>query len=222
MLDNGYVYLSATRLSLYRSEKDWALVIEVFGFSPRHGQPDTHIHTFASRLHNRDKPEDYVNRKSYNNYLANNPNNESRFIFPVAGDNWINKENPEVVLDGAKYVLRGKEFRLPSIKDYPQHRITPKGSNVRVFEFCRFLASTARNDVLANETERRISVLPEMKQILQLEEWNHPDVVTGELPKNTETFQQLAKVLTTGELQHYKPSLPANTDWVNWPEGGLL
>jgi hypothetical protein len=33
MLDNGYVYLAATRLSLFRSPRDWAMVIEVFGFS---------------------------------------------------------------------------------------------------------------------------------------------------------------------------------------------
>lgn len=50
MLDNGYVYLAATRLSLHRSDEDWAMVIEVFGFSPRAGLPDTFIHTFASRL----------------------------------------------------------------------------------------------------------------------------------------------------------------------------
>ena len=37
MLDNGYVYLAATQLSLYRSTMDWAVVIEVFGFSPRAG-----------------------------------------------------------------------------------------------------------------------------------------------------------------------------------------
>ena len=58
MLDNGYVYLAATRLSLYRSTTDWAMVIEVFGFSPRAGLPDTSIQTFASRLHDRDRPEE--------------------------------------------------------------------------------------------------------------------------------------------------------------------
>jgi hypothetical protein len=57
MLHNGYVYLAGTRLSLYRSATDWAMVIEVFGFSPRSEVPDTHIHTFASRLHGRDAPE---------------------------------------------------------------------------------------------------------------------------------------------------------------------
>lgn len=54
MLDNGYVYLAATRLSLFRTASEWAMVIEIFGFSPRSGLPDTHIHTFASTLYNRD------------------------------------------------------------------------------------------------------------------------------------------------------------------------
>lgn len=42
MLDNGYVYLAATRLSLFRSSTDWAVAVEVFGYSPRAGvlQPD--------------------------------------------------------------------------------------------------------------------------------------------------------------------------------------
>src|SRR3954453_1432038 len=79
MLDNGYVYLAATRLSLYRSATDWAMVIEVFGFSPRSGIPDNHIHTFTSRLHDRDSPEQYLNRPAYEDYLANNPHNDSRF-----------------------------------------------------------------------------------------------------------------------------------------------
>jgi hypothetical protein len=45
------------------------------------------------------------------------------------------------------------------------------------FELCRFLADIAREQVLATPEERRISVLPEMEQILQLEEWHHPNVV---------------------------------------------
>ncbi len=32
MLDNGYVYLAATQLALYRSVTNWAMVVEVFGF----------------------------------------------------------------------------------------------------------------------------------------------------------------------------------------------
>ena len=65
MMYNGYVYLAAVRLSLFRSHEDWAMVIEVFGFSPRAGLPDTHIHTFSSRFYNRDTPDQYVSREAH-------------------------------------------------------------------------------------------------------------------------------------------------------------
>ena len=69
MLDNGYVYLAVTRMTLFRSEDDWALTIEVFGFSPRSGLPDTHGHTFASRPANRSTAADYVSLEAFEDYL---------------------------------------------------------------------------------------------------------------------------------------------------------
>src|SRR5438874_2741995 len=92
MLDNGYVYLAATRLTLFRSSDDWAMTIEVFGFSPRSGIPDTHIYTFGGNLCSRKKSEDYVSREAYENYLANNLHNESRFIWPIDNEDWMDGE----------------------------------------------------------------------------------------------------------------------------------
>ncbi len=37
MLDNGYVYPVDSRLSAYRDEARWVLIIEVFGFNFRGG-----------------------------------------------------------------------------------------------------------------------------------------------------------------------------------------
>jgi hypothetical protein len=96
MLDNGYVYLAATRLSLHRSDSDWAIVIEVFGFSPRSGLPDTQIYTFASKLHNRDTPEHFFTRDAYERHLANNPFNDTRFVSPVSEGPWLDAEEAEV------------------------------------------------------------------------------------------------------------------------------
>ena len=60
-------------------------------------------------------------------------------------------------------------------------------------------------------------------KLLQLEEWHHPDVVDDEeRPSGSETFAQLAAVLSSGELAHYRPTRPPNTHWVNWPDGGTL
>jgi len=117
MLDNGYVYPAASRLTLFRSDLDWAIVIELFGFSPRSGLPDINVSTFASRLRNRDSREKYVNEIAYNAYLKNNPNNESRFYYPIEEGPWQDEENGEFVAVGAQGVLlRGKAIAIPAMR----------------------------------------------------------------------------------------------------------
>src|SRR6266508_855309 len=122
MLDNGYVYLAASRLSLHRSDIDWALVIEVFGFSPRAGSPDLHIYTFASRLYARDTPAQYISQDAYQRYLANNPHNQSRFFSPIDDDAWQDPENSELVAaDTTRVPIRGHSILLPSLDAYDHY-----------------------------------------------------------------------------------------------------
>jgi len=225
MLDNGYVYLAATRLSLFRSDVDWALVIEVFGFSPRAGMPDTNICTFGSRIHDRHTRDRYVTREAYDNYLKNNPNNESRCIFPIDEGAWRNPEDSESLAGNATEIsLRGQSVPLPARDEYFKCEIVLDDSDaVLVFEACRFLAAEHRDAILATEVERRVNVPPELNLILVLDEWAHPDIAVDSIrPSSSETFQQLASVLANGEVSLYKPTSPANTHWSNWPDGGTL
>lgn len=224
MLDNGYFYPAATRLSLFRSPQDWAMVIEVFGFSPRAVLPDINIHTFASRLGQRDTPDRYVTREAYERYLENNPNNQMRFAFPIAEGPWQDEQCSEFLPENASSVIvRGEPIEIPAQDAYSRKGIPlqhlPK---VHVSELCRYLAEIAREKVLATAEERRGSVLPGMEQILRLEEWHHPNLVIGERPSQIETFRQLASVLATGKTELYRPSEAPNTHWSNWPEAGTL
>jgi hypothetical protein len=121
-------------------------------------------------------------------------------------------------------VVRNNAMALPSVSDYERYGIElEQAPRVQVFELCRFLGAVAREQVLATPRERRVSVLPKMEQILQLEEWHHPNIVDDqEPPSRSETFQQLAQVLSSGNARLYQPSQPPNTHWQNWPEGGRL
>ncbi len=224
MLDNGYVYLGATRLSLHRSESDWAVVIEVFGFSPRTGLPDVGVSTFASRIHGRKTASDFVNERAFQNYLKQHAHDEATFFFPVDEGDWQRLDDVEAVDTAAtNVVVRGTAMRLPDRNEFALHGIEltdPPG--VQVFELCRYLAAVARDEVLATASERRANVLPEMTEILVLDEWNHPDLVNEERPSGSETFRQLATVLATGDVSAYRPTLAPNTHWVNWPDGGTL
>jgi hypothetical protein len=224
MLDNGYHYLAASRLSLFRSVLDWAIVMETFTFSPRAGFPSLQVETFASTLYARDLPERYVSRLAYEQYIGSNPHNEARFFYPIEPGAWQDVEDLErVALDGATLTIRGIEVSIPSKNRYAELGIPwedPAGP--RVYELCRWLAADHREKVLATRPERRVSLAPEVEQILQLEEWYHPDLAAGEHPSSIETFQQLAKVLETGNTDFYRPTCLPNTHWINWPEAGLL
>jgi hypothetical protein len=224
MLDNGYVYLAASRLTAFKSDLDWAIVIEVFGFSPRVGIPSINVSTFASRLRNRDSRDSYVNEIAYNAYLKNNPNNESRFYYPMEEGPWQDEETDELVELGAQEVLlRGKAIAIPGHDAFGKSKIVLDANHqIKVFELCRALAAVHRELVLATADERRTNVLSELPQILVLDDWNHPDLASGVVASRSETFQQIAKVLATGDCTQYRPSLSGNTHWQNWPGGGQL
>lgn len=121
MLDNGYVYCAATRLALYFSPSDWALVIEVFGFNPRGGSPDVNVCTFASRLHARNSRDQYVTDEAHDRYIENNPHNESRFFFPL-DDQWQDDVDTELVSENAtKVLVRNHPVPLPAVNEYATH-----------------------------------------------------------------------------------------------------
>ena len=184
MLDNGYVYLAASRLSLFRSPEEWALTIEIFSYSPRSGIPDIHVYTIGSRLRRTRTHSDFVSSAAYEAYLANNPNNESNFIFPIEEGDWQNPSNDELLAPGRHYAsVRGKSVGTPPLSEYARYQIALVSTqDVRVFEFCRYLAAFMRDSVLATPREQRICVPSDLVQLLQLEEWRHPDLVEGERP----------------------------------------
>jgi len=222
ILDNGYVYLAASKLTAYHADEDWALVIEIFGFSPRAGDPDLAIHTFGSKLRNRKTKDDYFSEQAYENYLKNNQFNAYKSFFPFDGGSWVNPEDNETAIPKGSVNLRGKTYELPNTANYEQQGITLENENPWVHELCRYISSVNRDAVLATNVERRYNVPIHLEEVLSLDDWFHPDLVDGQKPSEVESFQQISKVLETGDASQYKPTLKGNTYWKNWPDGGTL
>jgi hypothetical protein len=225
MLDNGYVYLAATRLSAYRSAADWAIAIEVFGFSPRSELPDIHVYTFGSRLLREKGPGDFVSREAFDNYLAANPHNESRFFYPISEGSWQDPETDELVAEDASIVeLRDRPADIPRTSEFAKYGIElAEAPRIHTFELCRYLAGAHRDAVLATPAERRASVPSDLLEFLVLDDWHHPNVVEDtQRPSGSQTFQQLAQALVAGDASGYQPTLAPNTHWSHWPDGGTL
>lgn len=222
MLDNGYVYLAASRLTIFRAQKDWAFVFETFGYSPRAGNPDLTIQTIATSLVNRKTQSDYINREAYDRYLWSNKHSEYKTFFPIENIEWMNDDDSETLSPNGKVVLRGKAYSLPKLSEYAQYRIKLLEDEPMTFEACRFFAAKYRDKILATQQERRFNIPHHFEEFLSLDDWIHPNLADGQMPSETQSFRQLAKILVTGDTSQYTLEKQGNTHWKNWPEAGLL
>jgi hypothetical protein len=222
MLDNGYVYLAAARLSLFRSDTDWAVVFEVFGFSPRAGMPDTSVTTIASEITNRKTPEDYATPKAFQAYLDRNPFWDQYSVSPIENDDWLDPDTAELARPGATLILRGQPILVPDVAAFKAAGITPSEVQPTTFETCRYLAHHHREQVLCSQDEIRHHIPVDMTLLAQFDDWHHPDLAGQEPPSRSVSVQRIAIMLTENRITKICPAGAANTHWRNWPDGGTL
>ena len=194
MLDHGYYFPVDARLHAFRDENRWAIVIETVGYNPR-----------GSNL--------YDVLHFYGNCISGDPGfTNSDFLGRV--DNWDDIEDAEfseVWREGAASIV---------VRD----QVLPVDGTAgqRLEGVFRTLVPEHRDILLATEEEVRARIPTDLPRVLQLEEWTHPDIAASEKPSDSETFRQLAEVLVTGDVGRFAPTVPPNTHWSNWPEGGSL
>jgi hypothetical protein len=225
MLDNGYVYPAAARLAVFRSDADWAVTFETFGFSPRAGMPDLAVTTIGSSIANLKSRDSWVSEEAYRDYLARSANSHVEFFYPIEDGAWLDPEYSECIMaDATHLVLRGERIELPGPSAYAEAGILlSEPPSIMTFELARALAHLRRSDVLASAAEREVNLPANMQQLLMLDDWLHPDVVDPDcLPSRSPAFQQLAAVIESGEIGRYTLGSSGNTHWSNWPDGGTL
>jgi hypothetical protein len=212
MLDNGYVYLAAVRLTAYRDNARWALVIEDLGASPRasgHDSISNCLYCFGNCLK---RPPGTANE----DFLVLTEDGEDG---PTFDDEygWYVNENVHTIR------IRGNlvPIQLDS-EGLTEKGIVLEEPQVNGAELLRALVSEYREQLLASETELRQRVPIDLPMLLRLEEWHHPDLAGDELPSGSSTFQSIANVLVSGDPSRYQPTQPPNTHWSNWPDGGTL
>ena len=201
MLDNGYVYLAAARLSLYRSADDWAMAFEIFGYAPRAAGPDVSVWTFGSRLARGRTRAEYATQAAYDAYLEVHPHDDSVFFSPIGGD-WQKAEWGELVSPAATSVtVRGRPIEIPDRATFARHGIElAEPDHVRTYELCRYLADVAREGVLATADERRTACRPSSTNSWSSTTGTIRTRSTGERASDTVAFRSLATALASGDV----------------------
>ncbi|HET9225488.1 MAG TPA: hypothetical protein VFR31_02390 [Thermoanaerobaculia bacterium] len=212
ILDNAYVYPADTRMTLFRDETRWAMLIEVLGFNSHMGGTggiDNALYCFGNCLRRPPgiSPEDTLRPVSDG---GSGPLFEADGILlrRRATDLLIRSCQVPVPRDPEHYRKRKIDLEIPP--------------DIQAFELLRGLLPEHRGLLLATEEEIRARIPEDLPQILQLDEWYHPDISDGDSPSSSSTFQALAKVLVTGDTTVYRPRRKPNTHWSKWPEGGVL
>jgi hypothetical protein len=197
VLDNAYVYPADARMTLYRDEERWALVIEVLGFNSHMGGVegmDNALYCFGNCLRRPPgiSPEDLL-----------------RLVSDGRSGPLFEEPHGTAIRKGAT------DLRI-------RDRLVPAPPSAQAFELLRALVPEHREQLLATDEELQARLPADLPRLLRLDEWNHPDIAEGDLPSESPTFKLLAQVLETGDPGLYRPRRKPNTHWSNWPEGGIL
>lgn len=184
-LEDPSVDVATARLHAYRDGDRWALVIEMLCSSTGFGPSSIHTALY-----------------SYGNCLKQGLS----YVFSADIGPALDNLTGEIRPDG--YVLvRGKRTPVDlSFATLERKKIQVRYDRPQDFELLLTLLPEERDRLLAAKEE-----LPDLPQLLQLEEWNHPREF--EKPSESETFRLLAQVLATGNAEHWRPVTTPNTEW---------
>jgi hypothetical protein len=211
MLDNGYYYHGDQKLTIFRDTKRWAMLLEVLAYN------------------NHDFGVDGITTVTYiiGNCLIGFDNNFHFFANDNGAETFIfEDDDPCPYLNSKAKSIKVRDIEIPIIDEREHY----KSKNIELelddkitpWEFMRGLIPEYSNLFWLTKEEISTKIPSDLPVLMTLANWHHPDLVSDEKPSETETFQQLADVILTGDKSLYNTSETNNTHWSNWLEGGKL
>ncbi|MEZ8218774.1 hypothetical protein B0813_002311 [Candidatus Fervidibacteria bacterium JGI MDM2 SSWTFF-3-K9] len=211
--------LADTRMTVFRSNKNWVIFFELVG---------TIKEIFEG-----------VEIYAYGNCIGQQGFIETRSLFSVPEDAplfdeegiWIgDRSHFSVIIKGKRYDFKPtKEDYLAAGITFPDDRTGP--NSLRPIDLIRFLCHHLNHPFFVSEDYLRYlldklaveaikkrdwcSLGQEMSLFFQTREWQHPDLALEEKPSQMEYFQVLARAIERGDPSELKKLDPStfNTDW---------
>ncbi len=224
-LKHGYFYTAGSKLSLYRdSSSNWAIVVEVSGYNNKDLSYEIHLNTISNVT---------SNFSSYNNYLVNS------FRIGLTSQeilNSISLSEGDVFINNTTSSVEIKGIEIPFISDkseYVKYNIQLEEEenderHIDYVSFLRYVNETQSEVLFASDSEKREQLPSSFKKIFEIENWHQKEwhnlnfKTVGNKPSSYETYQQIAKVLETGDPKFWKPTLKPNSHWSFNMESGAL
>lgn len=196
--DNMNYYLGTARINAFRSPQNWAVVLEEILWWPAAEGIQQELFVFGTGL-----PESelaFPGQPKWQQGLIYWPHSplECRF-----------EDDGELSLEGLS--IRGQAIELKAEQIAAQPEVPERGFAIMVHLIERY-----RELLMCSPDELRRVVPPELELLVQLDQWQHPQVYAGELPSQNLTFQNLAQLLASGDLSQFRPTGEGNVDWRRW------
>lgn len=209
VLDNAYVEFAASRLTAFRSQKEWLIVFEVLGFSTQEVQFVDDIYAYGSCLDR----EGFVGEE-----IPFNESAEAPFFDP---------ETNECVIDSRNWIIERNGHRMsfsPSHEEYADAGIEVTGrfgpGSLKEIELLRYLVHRFGDDLFisAQELMAKFPRCHGMQLFVQSTQWQHPDIAGEEKPSRNVSISSLVDALSNRDPSLFREGRP-NTDWRFWAGG---
>jgi hypothetical protein len=224
-LGHGYFWTAGSRITLFADESRWAVVLEKSGYGNRSYNIEIDMVYYGNCLVNTNKLDK----------VGDTHTNAIRFLLVPkksldevgAGFELLDPKSSFIIVRGNKLAI-----------EHDTGAYAAKGINIRshnnplnLIDFVsltRYLDEQYPELFRASESEIRTCLPADLPKIMVIDKWHHKpyndydDSTLGNKPSSYETFRLIAKILVTKDTTLWKPTLPANNDWRNWPEAGSL
>jgi hypothetical protein len=226
-LRHGYFYTANSRLSLFGDGEEWAIVFEKSGYANRGVRIELELNYFGSTLRNLERAGfdgRYPCNAKYIELVSREDLNEIKLEFDVVSP------------AASRVKLRGGYVALPSgtagyrkwFADWADDFDGP----IRFEDLGRYLAFEYEDPCRATMDELRTCLPDGLPFLMHIDAWHHryyyfyengrDRAILGDKPSSYETFPMIADVLASGDTSKYRPTLPPNNHWRNWPDAGCL
>lgn len=220
-LEHGYFHTAGSRITLFADKSRWAVVLEKSGYGNR-GMGIAIERFYYSNCLNREEGD--INNAVVELFSEIDLEDLSKgfeLVDPNKKFITIRGKQLPIEQDVSKYRAKGIE-----IIDYdnPDHQID-------FMALTRYLDEQYTELFRTSESEMRTCLPADLPKLMTIDKWHHKtywDIYGvdpyGEdtRPSTYETFQMIAKILVTKDTTLWKPTLPPNNNWRNWPEAGSL
>lgn len=225
-LEHGYCVTAGSSIHLYADATRWAIVFEKSGYQNRATAAEIELNYVGNCI-------DYlVEKYPERNYITNTQ--RIVLIDPSEFERIENKEGKDL----ETFELVGRDIKTIKVRD----REVVFDNNFRNYEtlgikirqrdnsqqligfgdLIRYWHASNPMSIAATEDDIRRCIPKEIPKLMTLDHFHFVSVYDKSVvPSQQETYQLIAKVLTTRDTTHWKPQLPPNNHWSNWESGNL-